>query len=193
MDSIVEVKCSSPNLGDSYGSGVIYNSDGYIITNAHVVSYTSLGEIKMFETYEIRFARAEDYKAAEFIRMDIELDLAILKITEEGIYNPISFSEEEYTYGDIVYAIGNTSNYGIGISKGIISVPEVNVVYNEMSRLVIQADIDIASGNSGGALVDKNGRLIGVTTFRTKDLSNNVNYGFAYSIPVKIIKEYIGE
>ena len=193
IDSIVEVKASTSDVGESYGTGVIYSIDGYLITNAHVVSYTRLGEVKTFESYEIRFAKDEEYKKAEFIKMDNELDLAVLKIKDEGKYNSISFSNDKYTYGDIVYAIGNTSNYGIGISKGIISVPEVNIIYNDISRLVIQADIDIASGNSGGALLDKKGRLIGITTFRTKDLSNNVNYGFAYSIPLRIVKEYIGE
>ena len=193
IDSVVEVKASTSDVGESYGSGVIYSTDGNLITNAHVVSYTTLGEIKTFETYEIRFAKDEDYKEAELIKMDNELDLAILKIKDDIKYSPISFSKDKYTYGDNVYAIGNTSNYGIGISCGIISVPEVNIIYNEISRKVIQADIDIASGNSGGALLDKKGRLIGITTFRTKDLSNNVNYGFAYSIPVRIVKEYIGE
>ena len=193
IDSVVEVKASTSDVGESYGSGVIYSGDGYLITNAHVVSYTTLGEIKTFETYEIRFTKDEEYMEAEFIKMDNELDLAILKIKDDIKYSPISFSKDTYTYGDTVYAIGNTSNYGIGISKGIISVPEVNVIYNDISRRVIQADIDIASGNSGGALLDKKGRLIGITTFRTKDLSNNVNYGFAYSIPVRIVKEYIGE
>ena len=193
IDSVVEVKASTSDIGESYGSGVIYSSDGYLITNAHVVSYTTLGEIKTFETYEIRFSKDEEYMEAEFVKMDNELDLAILKIKDDIKYSPISFSKDTYTYGDNVYAIGNTSNYGIGISQGIISVPEVNIIYNEISRRVIQADIDIASGNSGGALLDKKGRLIGITTFRTKDLSNNVNYGFAYSIPVRIVKEYIGE
>ena len=64
-------------------------------------------------------------------------------------------SKDNYSYGDKVYAIGNTSNYGIGISEGIISVPLVNVKYDDISRLVIQADIDISSGNSGGALLNE--------------------------------------
>lgn len=193
INSIVEVKTSTTSVGESYGSGVIYSKDGYIITNAHVVSYTKLGETKNFESYEIRFASDEDYKEVDLIRMDNELDLAILKINDGKKYKPISLSKSNYSYGDKVYAIGNTSNYGIGISEGIISVPEVNIIYNDISRKVIQSDIDIASGNSGGALLNKRGQLIGITTFRTKDLSNNVNYGFAYSIPVRIVKEYIGE
>lgn len=89
--------------------------------------------------------------------------------------------------------IGNTSNYGIGISCGIISVPEVNIICNDISRKIIQADIDIARGNSGGALFDKKGKLIGITTFRTKDNQGNINYGFAYLIPIKLVIEYIME
>lgn len=194
INSIIEVKASTENVGESFGTGVIYDSDGYFITNAHVVSYTSLGETKIFDTYEIRFATKEEYQSATLIKYDIKVDLAVLKINDEGIkYNKVDFSKDDYNYGDKVYAIGNTSNYGIGISEGIISVPEVNVTYNNISRLVIQADINICSGNSGGALLDKKGNLIGITTFRTKDNQGNVNYGFTYSIPLKIINNYVKE
>ena len=86
IDSIVEVKASTSDVGESYGSGVIYSSDGYLITNGHVVSYTTLGETKTFESYEIRFAKDEEYKEAEFIKMDNELDLAILKINIPNLH-----------------------------------------------------------------------------------------------------------
>ncbi len=194
INSIVEVKSTTEDIGESFGTGVIYNSQGYLITNAHVISYKSLGENILFETYEIRFPLLENYQSATFVKVDYELDLAILKINDESIkYNPIEFSGSDYDFGDIVYAIGNTSNYGIGISQGVISVPEVNVKYDDISRLVIQADINIASGNSGGALLNEKGELIGITTFRTKDLLGNVNYGFTYSIPLKVVKEFIKE
>lgn len=194
INSIVEVKATTEDVGESFGTGVIYNSHGYLITNAHVISYKSLGENILFETYEIRFPLLENYQSATFVKVDYELDLAILKINDESIkYNPIEFSGSDYDFGEIVYAIGNTSNYGIGISQGIISVPEVNVKYDDISRLVIQADINIASGNSGGALLNEKGELIGITTFRTKDLLGNVNYGFTYSIPLKLVKEFIKE
>lgn len=115
-------------------------------------------------------------------------------IDDESIrYDAIEFGKYNYSYGDKVYAIGNTSNYGIGISEGIISVPEVNVKYDNISRLVIQADINISFGNSGGALLNSKGQLIGITTFRTKDNYGNVNYGFTYSIPLKTIIRFIGE
>jgi len=190
INSIVEVKASSSDVGESYGTGVIYKSKGYFVTNAHVVHYTEVGEEKMFDKYEVRFADEEEYQSATFIRMDTKNDLAILKIDEKKTYKPVTFAKTKYTYGDKVYAMGNTSNYGIGISEGIISVPEVYVTYNDISRLVIQADINISNGNSGGALLDRRGHLIGLTTFRTKDLSGNVNYGFTYSISLSAIETF---
>ncbi len=194
VNSVVEVKATTESIGESYGTGVIYDSSGLLITNAHVISYTSLGETKTFDTYEIRFATKEEYQSVTLIKYDTEVDLAILKLDDESIkYDAIKFAKENFSYGDKVYAIGNTSNYGIGISEGIISVPEVNVKYDNISRLVIQADIDISSGNSGGALLNDKGQLIGITTFRTKDNQGNVNYGFTYSIPLKTIKKIISE
>lgn len=194
INSIVEVKATTEDVGESFGTGIIYDNQGYLLTNAHVISYKNLGENQLFDTFEIRFPLLEEYQSATFIKVDYELDLAFLKINDETRkYNPIEFSTSDYDFGDIVYAIGNTSNYGIGISQGIISVPEVNVKYDDISRLVIQADINIASGNSGGALLNEKGELIGITTFRTKDLLGNVNYGFTYSIPLKVVKEFIKE
>ncbi len=194
IDSIIEVKASSEDIGESFGTGIIYNSDGLIITNAHVICYTRLGETNTFDNYEIRFATKEDYQSASLLKYDIELDLAILEIGDNSIkYNPIKFSKNKCSYGDKIYAIGNTSNYGIGISEGVISVPLVNIKYDEISRLVIQADINISSGNSGGALLNDKGQLIGITTFRTKDNQGNVNYGFTYSIPLDTIKDFIKE
>lgn len=194
IDSIVEVKASSDDVGESFGTGIIYNSEGLIITNAHVISYTRLGETNTFDSYEIRFTTKEKYQSVSLLKYDIELDLAILKIDDNSIkYNPIKFSKNKCSYGDKIYAIGNTSNYGIGISEGIISVPLVNVKYDEISRLVIQADINISSGNSGGALLNAKGQLIGITTFRTKDNQGNVNYGFVYSIPLDTINDFIWE
>lgn len=74
----------------------------------------------------------------EFVKIDNELDLAVLKIKDDIKYSPISFSKDTYTYGDSVYAIGDTSNYGIGISQGIISVPEVSIIYNEIIKSVFK-------------------------------------------------------
>ena len=90
-----------------------------------------------------------------------------------------------------MYAIGNLSNYGLSISKGIVSIPHINVTYNKITRNVIQCDLTISDGNSGGALVNSKGELVGLTTFRLKDQSNNIIYGISYCIPINIVLEYI--
>ncbi len=193
-ESIVEVKATTQSVGESFGSGVIYDSSGFLITNAHVVTYRKLGEVELFENYYIRLINAEDFAEVKLIKYDLDLDLAILEIIDKSIIlNEVKFSNDSLNYGQKVYAIGNTSNYGIGISEGIISVPLVNVVYDELERQVIQVDISISTGNSGGSILNNKGELIGITTFRTKDINGNVNYGFAYCIPINIINEYIGE
>ena len=93
--------------------------------------------------------------------------------------------------GDEVFAIGNLSNYGIGITKGHVSVPKINIIVDGNKKEVIQCDITIVSGSSGGALVNRNGKLIGITTFRTKDNLGNVIHGIGYVIPINRVLEYI--
>lgn len=83
------------------------------------------------------------------------------------------------------------SNYRISLTIGIIAVPHINVTYNETTRNVIQCDLTISDRNSGRALIDENGKFVGITTFRLKDKSNNVIYGISYSIPASTIMEYI--
>ena len=73
--------------------------------------------------------------------------------------------DDNVEIGDKVYAIGNSLNNGIGITEGIISVDKVNIRYNWKIQTFIQADVLIASGNSGGALLNRKGELIGITTF----------------------------
>jgi S1-C subfamily serine protease len=94
-------------------------------------------------------------------------------------------------FNDEVYALGNLNKVGVSLTKGVISNPKINVDYNGNTREVIQSDLVIAEGNSGGALVDDEGKLIGITTFRLKDGSNDTIYGICYSIPVNIVVEYI--
>lgn len=93
INSIVEVKATTENVEESFGTGVIYDKQGYLLTNAHVISYKNLGENQLFDTFEIRFPLLEEYQSATFIKVDYELDLVILKINDETIkYNPIKFS-----------------------------------------------------------------------------------------------------
>ncbi len=194
--NVVEVKASSENVGESFGTGEIVSTDGKIITNAHVVTYSRLGTTNEFENYYIRFAFEDEYRLVTLEKYDTDLDLAVLKLPDvSGVpMKPIRLgNSDNLKSGETVYAVGNASNYGIGIFQGIISIPLINVELDGLTRSVIQCDLTIAAGNSGGALLNDDGELIGVTTFRTKDTSGNVIYGIVYCIPINIVLGYINE
>ncbi len=82
-------------------------------------------------------------------------------------------------------------NYGISIAEGIVSAPGIEIEYEGMVREVIQIDINIASGSSGGALLDKNGKLIGITSFRLKDNKGDIVYGTGFAVPIDKVMEYV--
>ncbi len=192
--NVVEVKAYNDSEFVSYGSAVLIDDIGTFITNAHVVSYEKSGIHKSFNYIEIRFSYEKEYRCVTIAKYDIDIDLAILKLENiDGLYlKPIEFGNStKIKSGNTVYSIGNGMNHGIGISNGIVSIPLVNIEYNDTTKSVIQCDLVINDGNSGGALLDKRGRLIGITTFRIKDLSLNPIYGVAYCIPVNIIQDFL--
>lgn len=191
-DSVVEIIAETEDVGISYGSGVIVNKDGTIITNAHVITYKKLGQSYPFETISIRLIDEQDFREVDIVKYDLDLDIAILKLTCNRNLKAIKIGDDnKLDYGDKVYAIGNMSNYGISLTIGYIAIPHVNITYNEITRNVIQCNLTISDGNSGGALIDKNGKLVGITTFRLKDQSNNIIYGISYCIPINTVMEYI--
>lgn len=191
--NVVEVKAVVSGVGESYGTGVIVSDDGRIITNAHVVTYETASVDNYFDEYYVRFSYSTEYVAVDIIKYDTTLDLAILKLKsmDDIQFNAIKIKDNQLSVGERVYAVGNASNYGIGIFEGVVSVPLVSVELDDVTRRVIQCDLTIAAGNSGGALIDNYGRLAGITTFRTKDNIGNVIYGIVYCIPVSIVQEYI--
>ncbi len=191
--SVVEVKAVSEGVGESFGTGEFVRNDGTIVTNAHVVTYSKTGETVEFEQFFIRFADSEDYLSVALVKYDSALDVAILKYEgkEHNFKSADINSKGTLASGDTVFAVGNAMNYGLAISSGIVSIPLVSISYDGVARKVIQCDITIAEGNSGGALFDCNGKLIGITTFRTKDNKGNVVYGFAYCIPIANALEFL--
>lgn len=193
LNSVVEVKAVSENVGESFGTGEIISSDGKIVTNAHVVTYTRAGAVKEFDNYFVRFAFEEEYREVSLEKYQTENDLAVLKFKRDfpSPAKPVKCGESnKVRSGDVVYAVGNASNYGIGVFRGIVSVPYVNIEIDNITRRVIQCDLTIAAGNSGGALLNEHGELVGITTFRTKDNSGNVIYGIVYCIPVNTVLEF---
>lgn len=191
--SIVEIKATTEGVGESYGTAEFIGEDGTLVSNAHVVTYKKMGETYAFENISIRFSFENDYRAVALQKYDMDLDVAVLKLVDTNCdFNPLTVGDStKIANGNKVYAIGNLNNSGLSITTGIVSNSSIEITYDNVTRKVIQCDLTIADGNSGGALLDKNGKLIGITTFRLKDQSGNVIYGISYCIPINTVVEYI--
>lgn len=194
IENIVEIKAEAESVGESFGTAEIVDQNGMLVTNAHVVTYSKLNVRYAFERFYIRFTDETDYREVELIRYDIEQDLAMLKIKDAGQrqLKPVRMGDSDMlTGGQQVYAVGNAVNYGVSISRGIVGIPLIEINYDDVARRVIQCDLHINAGSSGGALLDAEGRLVGITTFRTKDQSGGIIYGLAYCIPVNTVKAFL--
>lgn len=177
---IGKLKPSSENYssyGDNlvFGSGVIYKSNGYIVTNAHVVSD--------METIVVVLSSGKSYKA-RLKAIDEQSDLACIKI-DKGMLKPVIFGDiKQVVVGRPVVAIGTPLSFSLrnSASKGIIS--GINRSADGEYRF-IQSDAAINGGNSGGPLVDLSGRVIGINT--VKYVGYGVE-GLSFSIPVDTVK-----
>ena len=139
------------------GSGVIVSSDGYIITNFHVIENAS--EIEITTNDNKTFV-------AEIIGSDENSDIAVLKISGDNSFPYIRFADSDQTkIGEWVLAVGNPFNLTSTVTAGIISAKSRDLNdYDSKNQSFIQTDAAVNSGNSGGALVNINGDLIGINT-----------------------------
>jgi len=161
----------------SLGSGVIVSSEGYILTNHHVVEAAD----------EIEIALADGRKAkAYIIGSDPETDLAVVKIDMKGLPTVTFGRSDQAKVGDIVLAIGNPFGVGQTVTMGIISALGRKHRSNTYANF-IQTDAAINPGNSGGALADVTGNLIGINTLIFSPTGGSLGIGFA--IPAVIAKQ----
>ncbi|NRR30871.1 Do family serine endopeptidase [Oxalobacteraceae bacterium] len=161
----------------SLGSGVIVSPEGYILTNNHVVEAAD----------EIEVALADGRKAAaKVVGTDPETDLAVIKITLERLPVIVLGQSDRAQVGDVVLAIGNPFGVGQTVTMGIISALKRNNLHINHFENFIQTDAAINFGNSGGALVDSNGHLLGINAAIYSQSGGSVGIGFA--IPVSTAK-----
>jgi serine protease DegS len=158
------------------GSGVIISSDGYIITNQHVID--GADEILV----SLPDGRGSQ---AVLIGQDRETDIAILRIPINGLNEIRVADDRPLRVGDVVLAIGNPLNVGQTVTMGIISATGRNRIGLSTFENFIQTDAAINPGNSGGALVNTQGQLIGINTAIFSQTGGSQGIGFA--IPVSIV------
>ena len=167
------------------GSGVIISEDGYIVTNHHVVQGLRGREV---DQVIVRLSDQSEYEAS-LIGSDPKTDIAVLKIDPEVPLAALTFADSDrIRVGDVVFAIGNPFDVGLTATHGIVSATS----RSQGGRILgpgsyedfIQTDAAINRGNSGGALIDAWGRLIGINTAIVSGSGGSIGIGFA--IPVNM-------
>lgn len=169
---------SEPRPDNSLGSGVIVSSQGYILTNNHVVE--SADEI------EVALADGRNF-TAKVVGTDPETDLAVLKVDASEL-PAITFSpNEKQSVGDVVLAIGNPFGVGQTVTQGIISALGRSHLGINTFENFIQTDASINPGNSGGALIDNEGNLVGINSAIYSQSGGSMGIGFA--IPANLAQQ----
>lgn len=168
------------------GSGVIISTDGYIITNHHVVQ-----GMRGREADEIRVQLSEgsEYEA-ELVGSDEKTDVAVLKIEAKDPLPAVTLADsDKLRVGDVVFAIGNPLDVGLTATQGIVSATGRNsygILGPGAYEDFIQTDAAINLGNSGGALIDAWGRLIGINTAIVSRSGGSIGIGFAIPIDMAL-------
>lgn len=166
------------------GSGVIISEDGYILTNNHVISSadsSSFYQVSDAKSITVKIYGDETEYPAEIVGTDSQTDLAVLKIDKTGLQAAELGDSSSVQIGEFVLAIGNPYNLDFSVTAGIISALNREMTVDSTTYKVIQADCAINSGNSGGALVNSKGQVIGITTLK---LSGTGIEGVSFAIPI---------
>lgn len=172
-DDLKNSKKNKPHHFISGGSGIIINAkNGYVITNAHV--------IKDADKIVVTLKNGQQY-TAEKIGVDEPSDIALLKISAPYLTDISIANSNTLEVGNKVYAIGNPFGLGMSVTSGIVSALERSDLSLETYENFIQIDAPINHGNSGGALVNSNGQVIGMNTaiFTSEEGGGSIGIGFA--------------
>jgi Do/DeqQ family serine protease len=167
------------------GSGVIIRPDGYIITNNHVVEGSNDLEVSLYNK--------RVYKA-KIVGRDPSTDLAVIKITEQGLPAAKFANSEQVQVGDWVLAVGNPFDLASTVTAGIISAKARSIHIRQDNSAIesfLQTDAAVNPGNSGGALVNLNGDLVGINTAIASPTGTYAGYAFA--VPSNIVAKVVDD
>jgi Do/DeqQ family serine protease len=168
----------------SSGSGVIFSSDGYIVTNNHVVQ----------DADKLEVVYNKNNYTATLVGTDPSTDLAVLKINEKNLPAITLGSSKDLRVGEWVIAVGNPFNLTSTVTAGIVSAKgrEINILQSKFPiESFIQTDAAINPGNSGGALINQGGELIGINTAILSRTGYYAGYGFA--VPIDIVRKIVDD
>ena len=196
LDEDDRAATGEPQLERSSGSGVIVDPDGYIVTNAHVVENATRTEVELpfaatgGTTGRSILKRRGRTVGAQIVAIDHETDIAVIKVEAHGLPALPFGDSDELRSGQLVLAFGSPLGLESSVSMGVVSAvarqltPEDPMIY-------IQTDATINPGNSGGALVDTDGRLVGVNTLIYSQSGGSEGIGFA--APSNIVRNVFSQ
>lgn len=190
--SVVSITATSlTSNGGSLGSGIIMSEDGYIVTNNHVTEDKDKFVVTLADGSELN---------ASLVAGDADTDVAVLKAEVSGrkLTVPEFGDSDALKPGEAAYAIGTPTAYRLTntITTGSISAINRNITINDKVMTLIQTDAAINSGNSGGALVNKYGQVVGITNAKLSSnvFSSNASYeGLGFAIPINTAKTIVDE
>ena len=181
----LELFCS-PEPDQSTGSGVIISNKGYIVTNNHVIKGATQVEVTLYDKRK--------YKAT-IVGTDPSTDLAVLKISAEQLPSVEFANSDEAKIGEWVLAVGNPFDLNFTVTAGIISAKGRNInILGRQQRSIesfIQTDAAVNPGNSGGALVNDEGQLLGINTAIATPTGTYAGYSFA--VPINLVKKVVSD
>lgn len=176
------------STAEASGSGIIISEDGYILTNNHVINSSASSNSSFYQITEANNLKVTLYGDetkydAKVIGSDSETDLAVIKIDKTGLTPAELGDSNAIQVGEFVMAVGNPLGLNSSISTGIVSAKEREIQDSDYGTKyhVIQTDAAINSGNSGGALVNADGKVIGINTLK---LSGTGVEGIGFAIPI---------
>ena len=187
----VEYTVNSPYYGYSMkssasasGSGVIISEDGYILTNNHIVNTSSTSsyyQVSQANKVTVKLYNDDTIYDATIVGTDETTDLAVIKIEKTGLPAAELGNSDSIKVGEFSMAIGNPLGMESTVTAGIISAVNRTITSENRNYTVIQTDAAINSGNSGGALVNSKGQVIGINTLK---LSGTGIEGIGFAIPI---------
>lgn len=178
---------SSSSTATASGSGIIISEDGYILTNNHVVSSSSSESNSYYQITDAGkvtvtlFGDETEYEA-KIVGQDEQTDLAVIKIEKTGLTKAEFADSDSVKVGEFAMAVGNPVNMNSTVTTGIVSAVNRKITDSDgKTYTCIQTDAAINSGNSGGALVNSEGKVIGINTLK---LSGTGIEGIGFAIPI---------
>ena len=181
IKSVVVIQVTTAT-GSGAGSGVIYDPNGYIVTNYHVANETC-------KKITVVLYDGSSYEG-QYIYGDELSDLAVIKINKTDCDYATFGDSSRMTYGDAVLAIGNPLGYGLSVTTGVVSRPSETVTIGNATMTLLRTDAAVNSGNSGGGLFNLNGELIGIVNAKiAANTVDNVGYAIPSLTVVKSIND----